>query len=643
MARPFFLVVLMGIFCPLASLRGQDAKPNTDTTKTQAPGTSDQLKQVLRDSLEMIQAELKEAEKSERGLRLPTPDMFAMTLSKDLAASTVVAIGQAQSRVGDKGAARATWQSAADRTADISSFEAPVEKAVLFVEIARAQHGAGDRDEARFSLRQAIQYARLIKAESPFPFTPPPGFEVHEDPLYKKAGALRRIAQAQGEAGDTAASQETFHAALETADSIKNQKAKIEALVEIAAANPPASAAPAWSHALDSALAGKDEFKLAKALAIVVRAQVKAKEVDGALKTVEDRLKGDLRTYALWVVADAIASSEFPVDARQMDRLVQLTEKADYDRAAKKIKVYRRLAEAFARLGDAERAYRMAAAPLPVNNVQTFHATHARIEVMKEVAKAQIQAKQFELAKDTVQVALEMIGGFVNEDAESYFPLVSLGVLQAQAGDLTGAKRTAAALASHEGKISILTEIAVKEAEANHGDEASALIQQAIEASRKVPNDALWRVIEMNEPPGEFDPSLNATGEIAQAQARVGRVDEALKTLAEIKGQRMSWGGFVAAKALREIASARLKADDIKGALKAIGALLEAEMRPSEGYEILERIARRQAEMGDPQTVLSWAKAQRYPDSKLHALRGLAEGIAARPASTQGTTSRPPP
>ena len=47
--------------------------------------------------------------------------------------------------------------------------------------------------------------------------------------------------------------------------------------------------------------------------------------------------------------------------------------------------------------------------------------------------------------------------------------------------------------------------------------------------------------------------------------------------------------------------------------------------------------------MGDPQTVLSWAKAQRYPNSKLHALRGLAEGISVRPASTQSTTSRPPP
>jgi tetratricopeptide (TPR) repeat protein len=643
MARPFFLVALMGIFCPLASLHAQETKPNKDTTKTQAPATSDQFKQVLRDSLEMIQTEIKEAEKSERGLRFPTPEMFAMSLSKDLAAGTVIAIGRAQAKVGDKAAARATWQSAADRAADISSFDAPEEKAGLFVEIARAQHGAGDREEARFSLRQAIQSARLIKEESRFPLPPPPGFEVREDPLYKKAGALRRIAQAQGEIGDAAGSQETFRAALETADSIKNEKAKIEALVEIAAANPPDSAGAAWSHALDFALSGKDEFRQAKAVATVLRARVKAKEVDGALKTVEGRLKGDLRTYTLWVVADAIASSEFPVDAKDMSRLVQLTEKADYDRPAKKIKVYRRLAEAFARLGNAEQAYRMAAAPNPVNNVQTFHATHARIEVMKEVAKAQIQAKQFEAAKDTVQVALELITGFVDEDAESYFPLIRLGILQAQAGDLIGAKRTAATLASHEGKISILTEIAVKEAEANHGDEARALIQQAVEASRRVPNDAIWRAIEMDEPPGDFDPRLNAVGEIAQAQSRVGRVDEALKTLAEIKGPKMSWGGFIAGKALREIASARLKADDIKGALKAIDALLEIDLRPSEGYEILERITRRQAELGDPQSVLSWTKAQRYPDSKLHALRGLAEGITARLTSKQSTTSKPAP
>ena len=102
-----------------------------------------------------------------------------------------------------------------------------------------------------------------------------------------------------------------------------------------------------------------------------------------------------------------------------------------------------------------------------------------------------------------------------------------MGIRQAQAGDLIGAKRTTATLASHEGKISIVTEIAVKEAEANHGEEARALIQQAIEASRKVPNDAIWRAIEMDEPPGDFNPSLNAIGEIAQAQARGGREDEA--------------------------------------------------------------------------------------------------------------------
>ena len=83
--------------------------------------------------------------------------MFAMSLSNDLAASAVIAIGRARSKVGDKGPARATWQSAADRTAHHSAFDAPVEKAGLFVEIASAQHGAGDRDEARFSLRQAIQ------------------------------------------------------------------------------------------------------------------------------------------------------------------------------------------------------------------------------------------------------------------------------------------------------------------------------------------------------------------------------------------------------------------------------------------------------------------------------------------------------
>jgi hypothetical protein len=46
--------------------------------------------------------------------------------------------------------------------------------------------------------------------------------------------------------------------------------------------------------------------------------------------------------------------------------------------------------------------------------------------------------------------------------------------------------------------------------------------------------------------------------------------------------------------------------------------------------DLLEKIAKKQAEQGDATGVLAWAGGQKLPRSKLHPLRGMADGIVQR-------------
>ena len=163
MTRALFLAALLGLSGRVASLQAQEPKPGGGKAEARSPATPDQLKQALRDAGDRLQALVKEAETAERTLRPPTPDSFDMSLSGNLAVGAAIAIGQAQLSLGDKTAARATWQSAADRVAGLVSLHATEEKARLFLDLARAQQRAGEREEARFNLRQAIQSARLIR------------------------------------------------------------------------------------------------------------------------------------------------------------------------------------------------------------------------------------------------------------------------------------------------------------------------------------------------------------------------------------------------------------------------------------------------------------------------------------------------
>ncbi len=286
------------------------------------------------------------------------------------------------------------------------------------------------------------------------------------NPVAKKVDLLRRIAQVQVEAGDADGARDLIRQADADARSLAKPLERIGALLKIAAADGALAelARSAWSGALDAAMAEKDEYPPRPGRRDGPPRRVGALQLDEALATIADRLDGDLKEYAIWVVADAIAASDRPISPPPMARLRDLASKARYDRPSKKIKVYRRLAEAYARLGDYDQAYRCLGELQPANNVENFRTIQGRVYLMKAVAKAQLKAREYEAAKDTVLAALEAIGGLPDGDAEVYFPIAELATIQAEAGDIPGALRTAESVSSGSSRVQILGEVAAAHA-----------------------------------------------------------------------------------------------------------------------------------------------------------------------------------
>ncbi len=577
MTRLSIAIPLLGLVLPLLCPGADDAKPgsapkhqssretNGQAKTSPSSASPDGLKAVLRGALKLVQSIEKQDSKGERHAVAPPIAPFDDALSKELQADVLKAIGRAQAKLGDLAGAHSTWQLALEMIPQVQSYDL-TEQAALYVEIAKAQTEAGDQAEARFAMRQALQSARAIKQDSSAYIPIPPGVDYSYDPMIRKIGLLCRIGCIQAEIGDKAASQQTFRLADETAGSIAGAPKRICALLEIISNCPADKAKAVWGQALDCALGVNDEYPRAKCVELVLRARIKAFPVDGAMATVADRLKGDVQSYALWVAADAIASDEQDIAPAAMTRLDQLARKAEFDRPSKKLNVFKRIAEAHARLGDYDGAYRIAGEPNAANDIEDFRATQARVHVMKAVAEAQLKAKEHRDAtpRDTVLAALELAGGgLADEDApRPYFPLEELGSIQARAGDTAGAELPdQCALTSIPWRIHILTEIAKAHAQAGRNDLARKAILRALDDARRAPNAAVWSRTDQDigpfVPALDIDPMLPVLQTIAAAQAAIGDLDAALKTVKDMGESSSAYGSRDAA--IKQIAEARLE------------------------------------------------------------------------------------
>ncbi len=129
--------------------------------------------------------------------------------------------------------------------------------------------------------------------------------------------------------------------------------------------------------------------------------------------------------------------------------------------------------------------------------------------------------------------------------------------------------------------------------------------------------------------PVMLDPTPAIRQAIAHAQAAIGDMDAAIKTVSET-GQA-PFAAFARKELVDKIVDLRLDAGDIAGARRAADLITPVEvMFQDDKANLLEKIARRQARQGDPAPVLDWALKQAMPRAKLQVLRGLADGIAER-------------
>jgi hypothetical protein len=140
-----------------------------------------------------------------------------------------------------------------------------------------------------------------------------------------------------------------------------------------------------------------------------------------------------------------------------------------------------------------------------------------------------------------------------------------------------------------------------------------------------------------------MDPMLPVMETLARTQARIGDLDASLKTIAEMGGS--SFAKFARNNAIEQIVPARLEAGDVPGARRVADAIPDLDaVFLSPKPNLLEQIAKRQAQQGGPSTVLEWVDQQKIPDTKLKMLRGLADGIAQRAIANESrTTAAAPP
>lgn len=661
--RQFGIVMAAALFSGMAA-SAQDtpsgevkkAEARRDESKAKAKeSAADPLAQVLQDAAAAIKT-------VEEGLAKSNPSDFPSFELRRLGepkAATLLAIGTAQAKVGDVGAARKNWQTAADLAGEISD---PEERVRFLEAIAVAQNDSGDQDEARDTLQQAARSVRLIRNDLKLPAGLRAPFE--EDPAQQKASALGIIAAAQAKIGDKSSARKTFDQAIEAAETIKDNIKRASLLAEIAELQSPEAAKGTWERVTRFTGSLADEAQKAKAFEFMVRTRARIGDVDEVLRIVRDELKGDLKAYCLWALADEAATGDTAPAAKVVAQLLAIAEKTEFERNSKKAKVFTRIAQGQARLGEADAAYKTLGVIQPDNAELRFSALQAKVQLMRDVARGQLKNGSKEAAKDTLQVAMEIVDPYLAEGGSHWFPVAELAELLVEAGDPQGALQTAEAIENSSSKIDVLAAVAAVQGQA--GDRAGALatLEKAHRAIKHIPNESLWMTADSaareflarrissrrartfaRQKQLSFDFSLvpSALQATASAHAKIGDFDGALKTAAELSDREDFPFRSERTNAYCNIAIAQAKAKDFKGALMTLEAIAAGgSIFDDERNDAVIEIAGEQVKAGDAKGVLGWAMTQPSAGAKLVALQGLAQGITAlktpKKANESGST-----
>ena len=401
----------------------------------------------------------------------------------------------------------------------------------------------------------------------------------------KRAAVLVRVATQQAKLGDRAAAARALRLAEQAAESIENASARASALAEIAGATEPGMARQAWSKALEFASTIADPWHAGRATETILRARAGSGGFDEALRMVGEGLKGDLRSFALWVVADEMARSAKAAPAAPLKVLLGLAESAEFDRYPKKAKVLARAAEAQAASGDSEGAERTVGKLNSENSARHYRFLRSRVDVLVLVARSQIKAGAKDAAKVTLHVALDIVAPFRGDDGGSSFPLEEIAETFARAGDVAAAVETAGGIPSASSRVSALTAVATAQAEAGDRPGAAKTLDLAASAVADIPGETLWTTDAPMRSGLGMDAGVmmkvRALKDLTIARAKTGDLAGSIKSLAAMTAEGGPSRRFEQVEATEQIVLVQAGAGDFAGALKTVDSLARMTRSPT--------------------------------------------------------------
>lgn len=277
-----------------------------------------------------------------------------------------------------------------------------------------------------------------------------------------------------------------------------------------------------------------------------------------------------------------------------------------------------------------------------------------RIELIVRIAETHLEAGDRESAAIAIQQALQEIPS-LTRDWEILSAYQDIAVAQAKLGEYAAAMETAQKAfqardrVHHESpfktqhfKVKTLIRIADALVNSGNQDPAVSLLKTAQQMTRDL--DAGDRTSELRSAAlrdiaitaaklGNIDMALEAMAaitdenyqcvplpDILEAQIKAGQVERALETADRYsKTERCP-----KEQLLEDIALARAKVGDVKGALGTVGLT----DRSSPDY--IRAIAAAKIKGGDLRDVLTWANSFKLPEQRTFALLGIAEGLLKR-------------
>jgi hypothetical protein len=618
------VVGLAVLLVPIAGVNAQEA----------APPDAPKLRQALKDALALLRK--KEPEP-------PPSDRFSF-IHEDPPVDLLNRIAKAQALLGDQAGAAATWQEAIDGVNATQFFLAQNTRAEMLLEIGVAQGESGSED-APTTLTQAAQAARVIK-EDELGVPDPPFFGVGAEAAATRAEVLARIAAAQAKAREGASARKTMSQAAEAVEEVKDSLQKVGALAVIAMCQDAGAARDSWEKATHLALELRDEGPRARAVEAILRARLVAGQHDEAVRLVAERLEGDARAHAVWILAGNLAKAETPFPSAVVDRLLEVADKLKFDDEQKKIKIYTSLAEAKARLGDGEGAGRILDQIQPGEGWHRMRYDQVRVGLLRDVAKAQLGMEARDAARDTLQVAWEILAPYVEGGAIEWFPVPEIAEMRARAGDVRGARQSVAGILNAHGRVTVLTAIAAAQAAEGDREAARQDIAAAELAAALLTNETLWaeddvmprftfgrddRLLPKLVRPFDTSGKHQVQQQIAIARARTGDLAAAREAADAMLKED---GDGAATEVLGEIARIQARSGDFAAAFTTLEDLPPG-IHHGNAKDVVQELATAQAKTGDVQPILDRAAKRISVLTRPRLLRGLADGISARAASAK--------